>query len=220
MTRPEPGSRTFRQRACATHVRPVIFRLVCIVTVAAIAGCSRRAPELPVLATVPPFSLVSSEGSPVSDADLRGTVWIADFIFTQCPGVCPILSDRMAKLQHALRADGHSGVRLVSFTVDPANDTPEVLRAYAQRFHAEPPAWIFVTGQRRALFALIHDGFKLAMAERSPDEADDGQGLVTHSDRFALVDRQLRIRGYYRPTEAESFTQLVRDAAGLAATAD
>jgi protein SCO1 len=166
---------------------------------------------VPVLGQVPQFSLVDSNGQPLSQTQLAGGVWIADFIFTHCPGVCPVLSAQMAKLQHTLTAEGADRVRLVSFSVDPANDTPEVLRAYAERFGAQPGRWLFLTGERAALHALIGQGFHLAVAERPPSENTDGEGLITHSDRFVLIDRNLQIRGYYHGTDPESVQKLLRD---------
>lgn len=167
--------------------------------------------ELPALGTVPEFSLLSSTGQPLSQRDLAGGVWIADFIFTRCASICPTLSAQMAKLQTALAASGDAQVRLVSFSVDPAHDTPEVLREYAGRFHADPARWVFLTGDRNRLYQLIGDGFHLAVADRAPDENADGGGLITHSDRFVLVDAQLNIRGYYHGTEPDSVQQLLRD---------
>jgi len=172
---------------------------------------------LPVLGTVPEFSLVASSGQPLSPADLAGNIWVADFIFTGCPSLCPTLSAQMAKLQGTLAAAGARSVRLVSFSVDPSNDTPAVLRGYADRFHADADRWLFVTGDRAALHALISDGFHLAIAERSARENTDGEGLITHSDRFVLVDRNLQIRGYYHGTDPEAMQHLLDDIKVLSA---
>jgi protein SCO1/2 len=166
---------------------------------------------LPALGRVPDFSLVDSHGQPLSQAQLSGGVWVADFIFTHCPGVCPTLSAQMAKLQHTLPQVGGEPVRLVSFSVDPANDTPEVLRAYAERFGAEQGRWLFVTGERDALYTLIGKGFHLAVADRPEGANTDGEGLITHSDRFVLIDPDLQIRGYYHGTDPESVQKLLRD---------
>jgi protein SCO1/2 len=168
-------------------------------------------PDLPVLGRVPEFSLIDSSGQPLAQTQLAGGVWVADFIFTHCPGICPVLSAQMAKLQHALPDVGTDAVRLVSFSVDPANDTPEVLREYGKRFGAQPQRWLFVTGERDALYSLIARGFHLAIAERPESENGDGEGLITHSDRFVLVDRSLQIRGYYHGTDQESVQKLLRD---------
>jgi len=169
--------------------------------------------EPPVIAPVPGFTLVERSGRPISRADLTGRPWVADFIFTRCSGMCPALSTRMAELRRALRERGLDA-RLVSFSVDPLHDTPEVLREYATRFGADD-SWLFVTGDRDALYQLIGKGFKLSVAERSPEQAQDGGELITHSDRFILVDAEGRIRGYYHGAEAEAVPALVRDLAAL-----
>lgn len=174
-------------------------------------------PELPVLGVLPEFSLVSNEGRPLSSRDLRGSVWVANFIFTTCPSVCPMLSARMAKLQRDLpRGLRPDELRLVSFTVDPATDTPTVLRAYAERFDADPERWWFLTGERAALYELIRDGFRLAVAEAPAGTPVEAGGLITHSERFVLVDSELRIRGYYSGSEPDGIDLLRRDAVALA----
>jgi len=179
-------------------------------------GIESHEGDLPLLGKVPPFSLIGSDGAPLSQASLAGSIWVADFIFTRCPGICPVLSGQMAKLQDALARSGGAAVRLVSFSVDPTNDTPEVLREYADRFRADRQRWLFVTGERQSLHTLIGQGFHLAVAERPEAENTDGEGLITHSDRFVLIDPDLQIRGYYHGTEAESVQQLLRDIGTLA----
>jgi len=166
--------------------------------------------SLPIIASVPDFHLRSSTGRAVSRADLLGDLWVADFIFTNCAGVCPVLSARMAEVQKAL-GERSIDARLVSITVDPARDSPEALRAYAERFGADPDVWWFLTGERDELYELIGKGFLLSVAERSPDDApaDDGHDLITHSDRFVLVDREGRIRSYYHGTDRESVEALL-----------
>lgn len=180
-----------------------------------LSACARREEALPVLGRVPAFSLRASDGRERSERDLKGSIWVADFIFTHCPGVCPLLSAQMARLQHALEEEDRRDVRLVSFSVDPARDTPEVLRVYAQRWEADPQRWLFLTGERDALYTLIGKGFQLAVAERTAGAEADPAELITHSDRFVLVDRDLRIRGYYRPLEEEGLTKLVADISRL-----
>ena len=173
-----------------------------------LASC--RAPALPVLGDVPPFRLVDRAGAPFTQDDLRGGVWIADFIFTRCPDVCPVLTTRMRALEQTL-AERHARVTLVSFSVDPGYDTPEVLRAYATA-HGAGPDWRFVTGQRDGIAALLKDGFHVAFADDGPPS-----GPITHSDRFVLVDRKLRIRGYYHGNDPDDVARLVDDATRLAA---
>jgi protein SCO1/2 len=167
-------------------------------------------PTLPDLGTVPPFSLTERSGRPFGSNDLRGHVWVADFIFTRCPDFCPALTTRMGDVQRQVAADDDP-VRLVSFTVDPDHDTPAVLSDYAKRAGAGP-SWLFVTGPREALAALFRNGFKVAWADDGP-----AGNQITHSDRFVLVDRDLRIRGYYHGTDPEDVARLVRDARALRA---
>jgi protein SCO1 len=179
-----------------------------LVTAGLVAWLLLRPHPLPVLGTVPPFTLTERSGRAVRAEDLSGHVWVADFVFTRCPDFCPALTARMAGLAKTL-APARRPVRLVSFTVDPAHDTPEVLRAYATRAGAGD-GWLFLTGPRDAVSALLRDGFKVAWADDGPPTSP-----ITHSDRFVLVDRALRIRGYYHGTEPADVARLARDATAL-----
>src|SRR5207237_7654617 len=111
---------------------------------------------------VPSFQLVNQNGQPFGSAQLAGRVWIADFIFTSCPGPCPMISSRMSELQKPL---SNTDVLLVSFSVDPEKDTPEVLRGYAERLHAQPDRWDFLTGPKPARYDLSVNAFKLVIGE-------------------------------------------------------
>ena len=159
------------------------------------------------LGTVPHFQLTNQNGQPFDSAQLKGKIWIADFIFTTCPGPCPIISSRMSELQRPLEK---TGVHLVSFTVDPEKDTPEVLRGYAERLGADPDRWDFLTGARTAIYDLSHNGFKLGVSDGS--EADGGP---VHSTRVVLVDRRGTIRGYYDALAPDAVTKLLADTSQL-----
>jgi len=185
----------------------------------ALAGCNRGAEAPPVFGTVPEFQLIERSGRTVNRDELRGKNWVADFFFTRCRGVCPLLTARLAELQERIGLENASDVRFVSFTVDPAADTPEVLAAYAARFGASPSHWLFLTGDRTALFQLIEKGFRLAVAERSQPSSEDPNDRLTHSDRLVLVDGQFRIRGFYRATDSEAIERLVRDLSRVRAAA-
>ena len=158
--------------------------------------------------TVPQFQLTNHHGHPFGSANLKGKVWIADFIFSTCPGPCPMISSRMSELQRPLE---NSDVHLVSFTVDPATDTPEVLREYAAKLHAVPGRWDFLTGAQGAIYDLTRKGFKLGVS----DGADEPAGLPVHSTRAVLVDRQGVIRGYYDVTAPDAVTNLLADTSKL-----
>ena len=153
--------------------------------------------------TVPPFQLVNQNGQIFGSADLTGRIWIADFIYTTCPGPCPMISTRMSELQKPLEK---TDVHLVSFSVDPDKDTPDVLRGYAEKLNAQPQRWDFLTGSRSAIYNLSRNGFKLAVSDGS-----DAEGIPVHSSRMILVDRSGTIRGYYDATEPDAITKLLAD---------
>jgi protein SCO1/2 len=154
--------------------------------------------------SVPEFTLINQDGKNFGSGELRGKIWIADFIYTTCPGPCPMISSRMSELQQPLEK---SDVHLVSFTVDPAKDTPQVLQTYAERLRAEPGRWDFLTGAQSTIYNLSRNGFKLAVGE--------GKGVPIHSTRMILVDRHGAIRCYYDAAEADAVTKLVADTTHL-----
>jgi cytochrome oxidase Cu insertion factor (SCO1/SenC/PrrC family) len=170
-----------------------------------ITSCSSGS-ELPVYSDIPDFTLTERSGRTISMSELKGQVWIADFIFTHCAGICPTMSENMRKLQGSLPEE----VRLVSFSVDPENDTPEVLQAYAGRYNAHPDRWLFLTGDQETLFRLSMEGFKLAV-----DDSGTEVEPITHSSRFVLVDRDGRIRGYYGVMDEGAMERLKDDARSM-----
>lgn len=140
---------------------------------------------------VAPFQLVERSGAPVTLDTLKGRPWIAGFVFTRCTGPCPRITANMRKLQGEL-AD--SDVRLVSFSVDPLHDTPQILEAYADTFGADPERWLFLTGPLEEVRRVSFESFRL------PFERDDAQPagqLVAHRTVLTVVDREGQIRGYY-----------------------
>ncbi len=157
--------------------------------------------------SVPDFSLTERDGTGVSLGQLRGKVWVADFIYTSCADTCPLQTAMMAKLQEEFA--GKADLQLVSFTVDPERDTPEALASYAARYRADPKRWYFLTGQRGQILKLVQDGFHLAVA--ALPGASEPDGTIAHSPRFVLIDRQARIRGYYDSRELEAFVRLKND---------
>lgn len=209
-------SRAMRLDRAAAGVGLLVVALVALAGYRAWSG--GRPERLEVLGAPPPFALTDHLGRPVRSDDLRGRVVVADFVFTSCRDVCPTLSRRMAALQERLRRDGLLGARvqLLSFTVDPARDTPAVLRAYAERYHADSSAWRFVTGPEGDVVPLVVQGFRLAVQPVPPPEGggaahgDVVHGDVVHSSRFVLLDREGRIRAYYDGLELD-LDRVVRD---------
>jgi cytochrome oxidase Cu insertion factor (SCO1/SenC/PrrC family) len=152
---------------------------------------------------VPQFQLTNQDARPFGSADLKGKIWIADFIFTMCPGPCPMISSRMSELQKPLE---NTDVHLVSVSVDPDHDSPAVLRGYAEKLHAQPQRWDFLTGSKSAIYDLSRNGFKLAVADGSSEN-----GTPVHSTRLILVDRKGEIRGYYDALAPDAITKLLAD---------
>ena len=200
-------------RATSRPSSPVLVAVGAAFVLASAVGGARvwRVPEPARLGTLPDFRLVERSGRTLSLADLRGRPWVADFIFTQCGGACPAMTGRMARLRRELP----DGVRLVSFTVDPGHDTPEVLAGYARAFGADE-RWLFVTGPQKDLYALSVAGFKLAAMEVPAGErSPGGDGPFLHSSKLTLVDGGGTIRGYYDSTDEEAMRALAADATAL-----
>ena len=174
-------------------------------------GC-RRASELPALGDVGTFNLVDQGGRPVSAESMRGQVWAAAFFFTRCPTVCPRITRRMRDLQQAAAKEGIK-LQLVSFSVDPEHDTPEVLTAYAKQHGAETESWRFLTGDLEVVRKTSELGFKLALDGKATAGAEHF-GLF-HGSHLVLVDGAGQIRGYYRTSEDSQMAQLLRDVAAL-----
>jgi protein SCO1/2 len=166
-----------------------------------------RPEPLPVLFDAPAFSLTDQDGKSFSNQDLRGKVWVADFVFTRCPGACPVMTMKMSGLQ---RAVPEKDVHFVSFTVDPERDTPDVLKEYAQRFDAEPGRWHFLTGEKASLFETAA-GMKLTAAPAGTFGPD-----IVHAEKFLLIDGAGRVRGVYDSKDEADLKKLAADAAVLA----
>jgi cytochrome oxidase Cu insertion factor (SCO1/SenC/PrrC family) len=208
---PDRGSAAAPARAPGRFERlgvPLVFAAVFVlVPVALFVARHRTAPPpeaaLPDYGAVPSFSLTERSERRITLDDLRGYVWIADFIFTNCAGPCPLMTQRMAALQEELPLK--KGLRLVSISVDPERDTPEVLRSYAEAAGARKDLWLFLTGERAAIFKLAVEGFHMGSTSDP----------LLHSTRFALVDRQGRIRGYYDYADEGMMTRLRADVTRL-----
>lgn len=167
-------------------------RFAAILLAVALVSC-QPALELPELFPVPDTTLVDETGAPVNLGAMKGSVTVYDFIFTNCAGICPIMTNNMRAV--AAGIDKNAPVRFVSITVDPARDTPDVLAAYAKRVRNDS-RWTFLTGNRDAIVNLSVKGFKLAAGDPMPG----GEPLL-HSSKFAVADRNGIIRGYYDATD-------------------
>ena len=199
------SSHNFRRLLLATSISLMLLSLGGLVWLnLRLTGKSAFVPTpLPVLAQLPDFRLVERNRQTLGLVDLKGKVWIADFVFTRCPGPCPRMSSQMASLQSDFRAEDN--LRLVSISVDPEFDTPEVLAQYADRFQADQWRWLFFTGDKTAIHQLAKSGFLVG-------GVDD---VTLHTTRFVLVDCQGRVRGYYSSSDEEDLQKLRNDARKL-----
>ena len=166
---------------------------------------------LPHYGAVPSFSLTTERAETYTHRDFRGNVHIVDFIFTQCGGSCPVMSSKMHDLQDTFSIDAH--LKLLSFSVDPMNDTPPVLAGYAESYRAASGRWTFLTGPRDTIFSLIRGGFHLGV------DNDSTNGIM-HSEKFVLVDYDGEIRGYYDSGDEQSMHALISDARSLLRNTD
>jgi cytochrome oxidase Cu insertion factor (SCO1/SenC/PrrC family) len=145
--------------------------------------------HLPVYGAVPDFALIDQSGHPVGRGDLAGKVWIASFLFTNCPDECPLLTSEMARLQADL---AHiADFRLVSISVDPDRDTPAVLSQYAERFNADPGRWLFLTGDKRAIYRLAREGFRLGIVDPAESSHSTAVKGNTPGGARSSLDRQM-----------------------------
>ena len=153
-------------------------------------------PQLPIYSTVADFTLTERSGKPVSLTNLKGKWWIADFIFTNCPGQCPLLAHQMSQLQKQLPPS----ILLVSFTVDPIRDTQQVLSNYAKTYGAQKERWLFLTGDKQMINQVTTSCYMNTLEDPN-----------LHSLRFILVDRKGQIRGYYDGTDKSAIEKLMKD---------
>ena len=154
---------------------------------------------LPVIGSIPEFEFIDSEGQSVNHNTLKGKVWVADFIFTTCTMACPIMTGNMNTIHKKYKKN--DDLRLVSISVYPEYDTPEVLKEYASQYDANTDKWHFLTGKEAAIKNVIKNGFKIG----------DYEDIIFHSEKFALVDKNGMIRSYYNGMKTEDMDKLKKD---------
>ena len=157
-----------------------------------------------VAVSVPDFSLTNQQGEPLGLSDMVGKIWIADFIFTNCPTICPAMTQEMARLQSEFVADP---IYFVSFSVDPERDTPKVLSRYAKAYGADDRRWHFLTGDKTHIYQLAEQGFSLAAGHKGSE--------ILHSPRFVLVKPDGTIHDFYDSRSGPAMLRLRRDIKAL-----
>jgi protein SCO1 len=166
--------------------------------------------RLPILWDVPSFSFTNIDGRSIDESALRGHVWIADLIFTRCTAMCPIITAKMNVLRRSIRS---TDVRFVSFSIDPAYDTPAILRAYAGRWNADP-RWLLLRpppGKETAFARAMNAPFERTAMPLEP---------ILHTTQFFLIDQRGRVRGLYGSMDDAAVRRLVADATLLDASAE
>jgi protein SCO1/2 len=157
-----------------------------------------------VFHTIRDFSFVNQDGKTVTQKDLDGSVYVTDFFFTTCHSICPIMSDQMERIYGKYK--GNPEVKFLSHTVDPEIDTVEQLKSYAIKHNADSKQWIFVTGDKKQLYDIARTGYFL-----DAQEGDGGPDDFIHTQNFALIDKDKRIRGYYNGIDSSDVDQLIKD---------
>ena len=180
--------------------RFIIYGIVAVILTATyFIKESKTTIRLPVIGKIPAFSFTDSHGDEINRRNLDGKVWVADFIFTTCTMACPVMTGNMNIVHKEFR--NNNDVRIVSISVYPEYDTPEVLAEYASRYDANTDRWHFLTGPEEDVKKLIKNGFKMG----------DYEDIIFHSERFALVDKKGQIRGYYSGMQTDDMKNLKKD---------
>lgn len=155
------------------------------------------------------FSFVNQEGDTITKTDVAGKIYVVEYFFTTCKGICPRMNENMTKVYEAFR--GNDDVKILSHTVDPEKDTVGAMKAYSLRFDADPEQWMFLTGDKKQLYEMARDSYLINAGDTSVVDIQDD---FIHTNVFVLVDGDGRIRGHktaYDGTDAGSVNQLIGD---------
>ena len=183
------------RRSTTYLIFPILFSLL--------SSCTDPASKLPNDGSVPDFTMTDSHGRPFNRKMMSGTVWIVDFIYTNCPAACPRMTSKMHRIAQELQGDDNVG--LLSISVDPDRDTPAVLNQFANRYGGATAKWHFLTGTPPTVHRLAYTTFHVG----------DLIGKMEHSTEFILVDKNGNIRGYYSTFDADGVQMLLKDVNAL-----
>lgn len=154
--------------------------------------------------TIPGFSFTDQDGNTVTEKNFENAVYVTDFFFTTCHSICPIMSTQMERVTRKFK--GNDEVKFLSHTVDPEIDTVEQLKRYAIKHNADSKQWMMVTGEKTKLYEIARQGYLL-----DAQEGNGGPDDFIHTQNFALIDKEKRIRGYYDGTDSLEIDQLMKD---------
>lgn len=161
---------------------------------------------------VPNFEFPAHTGETLSLKDLKGKVWVLYSFFASCPTICPVMNKNMKVVQEAYKEE--NGFKIVGITVNPQDDTVELLSEYSENFDAIPGKWYYLTGEKKKIYTLLREGFKLGTEEVPPAERGGPNDFI-HSEKFVLVNRAGKICGYYNGTDPNEVEKLINDARKL-----
>ena len=154
--------------------------------------------------TIPEYSFINQKGETITNTTYKGKIHVTNFFFTSCPGICPIIMNQLTRVQeeHANTPD----FMMLSHSLDPKNDSPDVLLNYGERLGVNFKMWNLVTGNPEDIHNMSRDGYKLAAAwdNKAP-------GGINHTERVTLVDKEGHIRGWYIGTDADDMDRLIDD---------
>jgi protein SCO1 len=154
--------------------------------------------------TIPNFHFTDQDGKTVTEKDFEGSIYVTDFFFTTCHSICPIMSDQMERVYNKYKSNPE--VKFLSHTVDPEIDSVEQLKSYALKHNAKSEQWHFVTGEKAKLYEIARKGYFL-----DAQEGNGGPDDFIHTQNFALIDKDKRIRGYYDGIDSSDVDQLIQD---------
>ena len=158
------------------------------------------------------FSFLNQDGKVVTQQDVKGKVFVAEYFFTTCGTICPIMNVQMQRVHKVYQANNN--VRILSFTVDPKVDTVAQMKRYAVAHGADVKSWFFLTGTQEKLYELARKSFFVLKPAETENQGDVGSDFI-HTNNFVLVDKEMRIRGYYDGTNSKEVDELIGDIALL-----
>jgi protein SCO1 len=154
------------------------------------------------------FSFVNQNGKIITENQVKGKVFVAEYFFTNCQSICPIMNNQMRRVQQAFA--NKENVKILSFTVDPDNDNVDQMKRYAVQHNANDKMWYFLTGAKNELYDLARKSFFVLKPAEAQNLGDAGSDFI-HTNNFVLVDKDRRIRGYYDGTSEKEVNQLIHD---------
>ncbi|HVJ63861.1 MAG TPA: SCO family protein [Bdellovibrionota bacterium] len=220
---PDPKSGVQMKQGPSIFSHPLFWVVTILALFSIPLVASLRSPPIdvpPVLGQMNDFELTSQEGRKITRKDFHGSVLVVNFIFSKCPDVCPLLNKQMSEIQARLKGTAKA-IQLVSISVDPQNDTPDVLRKYSAQFNADPRLWTFLSGPLDKILKVVVDDFKQALDGQkltTLEDRMDGMMEITHSEKFVLVDQSGQIRAYMTANSPEDVNKILKKVAILANT--